>query len=203
MRTTHSLIGDGLVRHVMLTRAHPPRAFSVSCRHRMLRRILPLLLTACIGGMLLSTATAQDFSPIAQNEPQNAAAQLLSGLCNDLRDKPSGSVQRTLGDRSCNLDDAVQSDQDPQAPSALQATAWEEVATQGTFSAGASNQQFINLASRRRALRLGATGFDLRALAFSHDDKTVPASRLLASAGGTGGAGEPPMSSTWKSGIRR
>lgn len=189
MSTTCGVFGDGLVRQAVPMGAHRSRAFSASCRCRVLWRILLPLLAVCMGGMLSSTATAQDFSPIAQNDPQRAAAELLTDLCNELGDEPMGSVRRALGDRACKLNDAVDAE-DPQAPAALQGAAWEEVATQGTFSVQASNQQFINLASRLRALRLGATGFDLRGLAFNLGDKAVPASRLLASAGGAGGAGE-------------
>jgi outer membrane lipase/esterase len=186
MRTTRGFFSEGLVGQEIPTSAHQIRAFPVSCRHPVLWPIVTLLLAACIGGLLLPAATAQDFTPAVQNDPQRAAAALLSGLCGDQSLAPG--VQQDLGQRACNLQSAPSA----QWPPPLQAMAWEEVATQGTFSVEVSNQQFINLAGRLRALRLGATGFDVRGLAFNLDDKVLPASRLLASAGGAGVAGEPP-----------
>jgi outer membrane lipase/esterase len=142
-----------------------------------LGRIPPLLVTFSMGISLLSSAAAQDFTPAAQNDPQRAAATLLSGLCS-LAGMPG--VQGELGNRACSLEAAPRA----QMPAPLQAAAWEEVATQGTFSVEVSNQQFISLGTRLRALRLGATGFDLGGLAFNVNDNLLPSSRLLASAGG-------------------
>jgi hypothetical protein len=195
MRTTSSFFSDSQVRQGTPTCTHHTCPLHASCRHRILWRILAFLLATCIGSLQLSPAIAQlaspggqGPSPIAQNDPQRAAEELLLGPIDAAGDtlcslQGNNGVQGELGDRSCNLGDAVQRG-DPQAPAALQATAWEEVATQGTFSVEASNQQFINLAGRLRALRLGATGLDLRGLAFNFSDNTIPASRLLASAGG-------------------
>jgi outer membrane lipase/esterase len=182
MRTTHSSWRNGILRQSAPTSAHQTRLSGAPCWHRVQSHVLPFLVATCISGWLLPAATAQ------QNDPQRAAATLLGAACSNLTSlstqRALGGVQAELQRRACG--------EDAQAPEALQAIAWEEVTTQGTFSVEASNQQFINLASRLRALRLGATGFDVRGLAFNFNDEAIPVSRLLASASGAGGASEPP-----------
>jgi uncharacterized protein with beta-barrel porin domain len=150
------------------------------------------LVAAGISGALPFTAVGADLFEAAQNTPQRAAAVLLDAACEDLvsEEMAVDGVQSELGRLACNLADSSVSNDEAQA--ALQVTAWEEVATQGTFSVEVSNHQLLSLTGRLRALRLGATGFDIRGLAFNLDGRVVPASLLVASADETSGTGVPP-----------
>ncbi|MBB3189547.1 autotransporter outer membrane beta-barrel domain-containing protein [Halomonas cerina] len=129
---------------------------------------------------------AADLQSAAQTEPQRAAAALMTGLCGSLQGDPG--VQGELGEAVCNMEDSSVSE--AQVRPALGAVAWEEVATQGTFSAEASSRQLANLGARLRALRLGATGGEGPAL-IAYRPVPSGGSLLLASTDGGGGSMGP------------